>query len=92
MGEVLTEFAHPLVDRIDGPYACIDTRVDRVVLTESMADALLSIGAAGLIRLIEGATQVMGRNESNQIKDAQRALVQSGGGWANLRGCAVLSA
>lgn len=50
------------------------------------------IGACGLIRLIEGATQVMGRNESNQIKDAQRALVQSGGGWANLRGCAVLSA
>jgi len=50
------------------------------------------IGAAGLIRLIEGATQVMGRSENNQIKDAKLALVQSGGGWANLRGCAVLSA
>ena len=50
------------------------------------------IGAVGLIRLIEGATQVMGRNESHQIKDAKLALVQSGGGWANLRGCAVLSA
>jgi acetyl-CoA C-acetyltransferase len=50
------------------------------------------IGAVGVIRLIEGATQVMGRNESNQIKDAKLALVQSGGGWANLRGCAVLSA
>ena len=50
------------------------------------------IGAAGLVRLIEGATQVMGRSENNQIKDAKLALVQSGGGWANLRGCAVLSA
>lgn len=50
------------------------------------------IGAVGVIRLIEAATQVMGRNESHQIKDANLALVQSGGGWANLRGCAVLSA
>jgi acetyl-CoA C-acetyltransferase len=50
------------------------------------------IGAVGLIRLIEAATQVMGRSESHQIKDAKLALVQSGGGWANLRGCAVLSA
>ena len=50
------------------------------------------IGAAGLIRLIEGATQVMGRSENNQIKNAKLALVQSGGGWANLRGCAVLGA
>ena len=50
------------------------------------------IGAVGLIRLIEGATQVMGRSENHQIKDAKLALVQSGGGWANLRGCAVLSA
>ena len=50
------------------------------------------IGAAGLIRLIEAATQVMGRSENTQIKGASKALVQSGGGWANLRGCAVLSA
>jgi acetyl-CoA C-acetyltransferase len=50
------------------------------------------IGAVGVIRLIEAATQVMGKNESHQIKDAKLALVQSGGGWANLRGCAVLSA
>ncbi|NNM00288.1 MAG: propanoyl-CoA acyltransferase [Gammaproteobacteria bacterium] len=50
------------------------------------------IGAAGLIRLIEGATQVMGTSESIQAKGAQRALVQSGGGWANLRGVAVLQA
>jgi acetyl-CoA C-acetyltransferase len=50
------------------------------------------IGAVGVVRLIEAATQVMGRNESHQIKDAKLALVQSGGGWANLRGCAVLSA
>jgi acetyl-CoA C-acetyltransferase len=50
------------------------------------------IGAVGLIRLIEAATQVMGRSENHQIKDAKLALVQSGGGWANLRGCAVLGA
>ena len=50
------------------------------------------IGACGLIRLIEGATQVMGKSENIQIKDAKLALVQSGGGWANLRGCAVLGA
>jgi hypothetical protein len=49
MGEVLTEFAHPLVDRIEARYACVETRADRVVLTESMADALLSVGAAGLV-------------------------------------------
>jgi len=49
MSDVLTGFAHPLVDRIEGRYACVETRVDRVVLTESMADALLSVGAAGLI-------------------------------------------
>ena len=50
------------------------------------------IGAAGLIRLIEGAAQVMGKAAGNQIPNARRALVQSGGGWANLRGIAVLEA
>lgn len=50
------------------------------------------IGAVGLIRLIEGATQVMGRSENIQIPGAKLALVQSGGGWANLRGIAVLGA
>ena len=50
------------------------------------------IGAVGLIRLIEAATQVMGKSECNQIPNAQRALVQAGGGWANLRGLAVVHA
>ena len=50
------------------------------------------IGAAGLIRVIEAATQVMGKAEGNQIPNAKLALAQSGGGWANLRGVAVLSA
>jgi acetyl-CoA C-acetyltransferase len=50
------------------------------------------IGAVGLIRLIEGAAQVMGKSEGIQIPDAKLALVQSGGGWANLRGIAVLEA
>lgn len=50
------------------------------------------IGAAGLIRMIEAAAQVMGKSEGIQIPNAKLALVQSGGGWANLRGVAVLSA
>ena len=50
------------------------------------------IGAAGLIRLIEAASQVMGKAAGNQIPNAKLALAQSGGGWANLRGVAVLSA
>ena len=63
-------------------------------MAEPLRIALAGLGTvgAGVIRLIEAATQVMGRNESHQIKDAKLALVQSGGGWANLRGCAVLSA
>jgi acetyl-CoA C-acetyltransferase len=50
------------------------------------------IGAAGLIRLIEAAAQVMGKAGDMQIPGAKLALAQSGGGWANLRGVAVLSA
>lgn len=50
------------------------------------------IGAAGLIRVIEAASQVMGKAAGNQIPNAKLALAQSGGGWANLRGVAVLSA
>ena len=67
----------------------------RRFIPEPVHDVVLSGGGAHnptLVRLIEAATQVMGRNESHQIKDAKLALVQSGGGWANLRGCAVLSA
>lgn len=47
MGEVLTEFTHPLVDRVDGAYAYVDTRAVKIVLTESMADALVATTAAG---------------------------------------------
>jgi acetyl-CoA C-acetyltransferase len=50
------------------------------------------IGAAGLVRVIEAAAQVMGKATCNPIKNAKLALAQSGGGWANLRGLAVLSA
>ncbi len=50
------------------------------------------IGAVGLIRLIEAAWQVTGRAGDHQVEGAKTALVQSGGGWANLRGVAVLSA
>lgn len=50
------------------------------------------IGAAGLIRVVEAAAQVMGKAGEMQIPNAKLALAQSGGGWANLRGVAVLSA
>ncbi len=50
------------------------------------------IGAAALIRLIEAAAQVMGKAEGIQIPNAKLALAQAGGGWANLRGVAVVGA
>ncbi|MGD9801190.1 MAG: propanoyl-CoA acyltransferase [Parvularculaceae bacterium] len=50
------------------------------------------IGAAALIRLIEAASQVMGKAAGNQIPGAKLALAQAGGGWANLRGVAVVGA
>jgi len=50
------------------------------------------IGAAGLIRLIEAAMQVTGRAGEHQIPGAKLAGAQTGGGWANLRGFAVVSA
>lgn len=50
------------------------------------------IGAAGLIRLIEAAMQVSGRAGEHQVPGARMAAAQTGGGWANLRGLAVVSA
>lgn len=50
------------------------------------------IGATGLIRLAEIAQQVRGRAGEHQIPDARVGLMQAGGGWANLRGVAVVSA
>lgn len=50
------------------------------------------IGATALIRLAEAAMQVTGKAGAHQIKDAGLALVQAGGGWANLRGVAVVGA
>jgi acetyl-CoA C-acetyltransferase len=50
------------------------------------------IGATALIRLIEVANQVMGKAGDIQIPGASLGLAQAGGGWANLRGVAVLSA
>jgi acetyl-CoA C-acetyltransferase len=49
------------------------------------------IGATGLIRLAEIAQQVRGRCGDYQIPDAKVGLMQAGGGWANLRGVAVVS-
>jgi acetyl-CoA C-acetyltransferase len=49
------------------------------------------IGASGLIRLIEAAMQVTGKAGDHQIAGARIAAAQTGGGWANLRGLAVVS-
>jgi acetyl-CoA C-acetyltransferase len=50
------------------------------------------IGATALIRLAEAAMQVTGKAGAHQVPGAARALVQAGGGWANLRGVAVVTA
>ncbi len=49
------------------------------------------IGATALIRLAEVAQQVRGRCGEHQVPDAKVGLMQAGGGWANLRGVAVVS-
>ncbi len=49
------------------------------------------IGATALIRLAEVAQQVRGRCGEYQVPDAKVGLMQAGGGWANLRGVAVVS-
>jgi acetyl-CoA C-acetyltransferase len=50
------------------------------------------IGATALIRLAEAALQITGKAGEHQVADARTALVQAGGGWANLRGVAVVAA
>lgn len=50
------------------------------------------IGATALIRLAEAALQVTDKAGERQVPGARTALVQAGGGWANLRGVAVVSA
>jgi acetyl-CoA C-acetyltransferase len=50
------------------------------------------IGATALIRLAEAALQVTDKAGDRQVQGARTALVQAGGGWANLRGVAVVAA
>jgi len=50
------------------------------------------IGATALIRLAEAALQVTGKAGDRQVENARTAVVQAGGGWANLRGVAVVAA
>lgn len=52
MSGLLTGFSHPLVDRVEGEYACIESRAEHVVLTEGLADALVATTAAGLIPVL----------------------------------------
>jgi acetyl-CoA C-acetyltransferase len=49
------------------------------------------IGATALIRLAEAALQVTEKAGEHQVAGARTAVVQAGGGWANLRGVAVVS-
>jgi acetyl-CoA C-acetyltransferase len=49
------------------------------------------IGATALIRLAEAALQVTGKAGDRQVENAKTAVVQAGGGWANLRGVAVVA-
>ena len=48
------------------------------------------IGATALIRLAEVAQQVRGKAGAYQIDGAKVGVSQAGGGWANLRGVAVV--
>ncbi len=50
------------------------------------------IGATALIRLAEAALQVTDKADERQVPGARTALVQAGGGWANLRGVAIVGA
>ncbi len=50
------------------------------------------IGATALIRLAEAAMQVTGKAGAHQVPGAELAVAQAGGGWANLRGVAVVGA
>lgn len=50
------------------------------------------IGATALIRLAEVAMQVTGKAGEHQVPGAELAVAQAGGGWANLRGVAVVGA
>lgn len=50
------------------------------------------IGATALIRMAEAALQVTNKAGDRQVENAKTALVQAGGGWANLRGVAVIGA
>lgn len=50
------------------------------------------IGATALIRLAEAAMQVTGKAGAHQVPRAELAVAQAGGGWANLRGVAVVGA
>jgi acetyl-CoA C-acetyltransferase len=50
------------------------------------------IGATALIRLAEAAMQVTGKAGDHQVAGASLAVAQAGGGWANLRGVAVVGA
>ncbi len=75
MSGVLLGFTHPLVDHIDGGHACIETRVDRVVLTEALADALVATVGAGLIPV------VITRPHATMSYLARYHLTVTGGRW-----------
>lgn len=75
MSELLADFAHPFVDHVDGTLACIESRVDHVVLSEGLADALVSITGAGLVPVL------ITRPEATLSYLARYHLAAAGGVW-----------
>ncbi|MEO5534194.1 MAG: DUF6177 family protein [Pseudolysinimonas sp.] len=72
---MLTGFTHPLVDHVDGLWACVESRADTVLLTESMADALVAIQGAGLTPV------VITRPGATMSYLARYHLTLAGGRW-----------
>ena len=48
----MTDFDHPLLDSVTGRYACVESRVSTVFLSETLADFLRSVTGAGLVPVV----------------------------------------
>jgi hypothetical protein len=84
VSELLTAFTHPLVDRVEGGNACVESRADHVVLSESLADALLAVAAAGLRPVL------ITRPGARLSYLARYYLTLAGGQWLVREGASVL--
>lgn len=48
----MADFEHPLLDTVSGRFACVESRVSTVFLSETLADFLRSATAAGLVPVV----------------------------------------